>query len=58
MNLDTLKDLYVSELKDLYSAERQLVKAIPKMIKATRTPAQGAFRTTSRKLKSTPAGWR
>ncbi|MCU1270908.1 MAG: hypothetical protein JWN74_2202 [Acidobacteriaceae bacterium] len=29
-----LKDLYVDELKDLYSAENQLVKALPKMAKA------------------------
>ena len=28
-----LKELYVGELKDLYSAERQLVKALPKMAK-------------------------
>ena len=29
-----LKDLYVDELKDLYSAESQLIKALPKMAKA------------------------
>jgi ferritin-like metal-binding protein YciE len=29
-----LKELYVDELKDLYSAETQLVKALPKMAKA------------------------
>jgi ferritin-like metal-binding protein YciE len=29
-----LKDLYVDELKDLYNAENQLVKALPKMAKA------------------------
>jgi ferritin-like metal-binding protein YciE len=29
-----LKKLYVDELKDLYSAENQLVKALPKMAKA------------------------
>jgi ferritin-like metal-binding protein YciE len=29
-----LKELYVEELKDLYSAENQLVKALPKMAKA------------------------
>jgi ferritin-like metal-binding protein YciE len=34
MEMETLQDLYVQELKDLYSAENQLVKAIPKMIKA------------------------
>jgi len=34
MELETLRDLYVHELKDLYSAENQLVKALPKMAKA------------------------
>ncbi len=29
-----LKVLYVDELKDLYNAENQLVKALPKMAKA------------------------
>ena len=29
-----LKKLYIDELKDLYSAENQLVKALPKMAKA------------------------
>jgi ferritin-like metal-binding protein YciE len=31
-----LKELYVDELKDIYSAETQLVKALPKMAKAAR----------------------
>jgi ferritin-like metal-binding protein YciE len=34
MEMETLKDLYVEELKDLYSAENQIVRALPKMIKA------------------------
>ena len=29
-----LKDLYIDELKDLYNAENQLVKALPKMARA------------------------
>ena len=33
MNLETLKELYVNELRDLYNAENQLVKASPKMAK-------------------------
>ncbi len=46
MELDTLKDLYIDEIKDLYSAERQLVKALPKMAKAANdTQLQQAFRT-------------
>jgi ferritin-like metal-binding protein YciE len=35
---ETLKDLYIDELKDLYSAENQLVKALPKMAKAASSP--------------------
>ena len=35
MQKDSLRQLYVAELKDLYSAETQLVKALPKMAKAS-----------------------
>ncbi|HEY5741834.1 MAG TPA: ferritin-like domain-containing protein [Terrimicrobiaceae bacterium] len=34
MKLTTLKDLYIHELKDLYSAEKQIIRALPKMAKA------------------------
>ena len=34
MALQTLKDLYIHELKDLFSAEQQIVKALPKMANA------------------------
>ena len=34
MKLTSLHDLYVEELRDLYSAETQIVKALPKMAKA------------------------
>ena len=34
MPTEGLKELYIDELKDLYSAENQLVKALPKMAKA------------------------
>jgi len=33
MKLDTLKKLYLEELRDVYNAELQLVKALPKMAK-------------------------
>ena len=33
MKLNTLKQLYIEELRDLYSAENQLLKALPKMAK-------------------------
>ena len=36
--LQTLEDLFLHELKDLYSAENQLVKALPKMAKAATNP--------------------
>jgi ferritin-like metal-binding protein YciE len=35
MKENRLKHLYVQELKDLYSAENQLIKALPKMAKAS-----------------------
>ena len=38
MKLETLKDLYVEELKDLYSAENQILKALPQMAKAAGSP--------------------
>jgi ferritin-like metal-binding protein YciE len=39
-----LKELYIDELKDLYSAENQLVKALPKMAKAaTSEDLRGGF---------------
>lgn len=34
MKLENLKDLYIHELKDLHSAEKQITKALPKMVKA------------------------
>ena len=34
MKTQTLRDLYVDELKDLYDAENRLIKALPKMAKA------------------------
>jgi ferritin-like metal-binding protein YciE len=34
VELDSLQALYVDELKDLYSAEKQILKALPRMIKA------------------------
>lgn len=33
MKLDNLRKLYIEELRDLYNAETQLVKALPKMAK-------------------------
>lgn len=44
MSMDSLSDLLEDELKDLYSAENQLIKALPKMAKkATSTKLKAAF---------------
>jgi len=46
MKLDTLKKLYLEELRDVYNAEQQLVKALPKMAKAaTSEVLRDAFET-------------
>lgn len=34
MTVDTMEKLFIAELKDLYSAENQITKALPKMVKA------------------------
>ncbi len=34
MEKESIRELYINELKDLYNAETQLVKALPKMAKA------------------------
>jgi ferritin-like metal-binding protein YciE len=34
MKAESLQDLYLEQLKDLYDAENQLIKALPKMAKA------------------------
>jgi ferritin-like metal-binding protein YciE len=45
MKLESLKDLYLEQLKDLYSAETQLVDALPKMADAASSPElKNAFR--------------
>lgn len=38
MKLDSLETLYVEELRDLYNAEQQILKALPKMAKAAASP--------------------
>jgi ferritin-like metal-binding protein YciE len=35
MSKDAVRELYIDELRDLYNAETQLVKALPKMAKAS-----------------------
>jgi ferritin-like metal-binding protein YciE len=38
MSVETLEELFIDELKDLYSAEKQIVRALPKLAKAVSTP--------------------
>jgi len=46
MEMETLHDLFIDELKDLYHAEGQLTKALPKMAKAATHPElKKAFET-------------
>ncbi len=42
MALETLHDLYVDELRDLYNAENQLLTALPKMATAASAPELAA----------------
>ena len=38
MALDSMQDLFLNELKDVYNAEKQLVRALPRMAKAAESP--------------------
>lgn len=38
MKIKTMQDLLIDELRDLYSAESQLLRALPKMAKAASSP--------------------
>jgi len=38
MKLDSLRTLWIEEMRDLYNAENQLLKALPKMAKRASTP--------------------
>jgi len=38
MKIETLEDLFVQELRDIYSAENQITQALPEMIENARTP--------------------
>ena len=38
MAMESLRDLYVEQLRDLYSAETQILKALPKMEKTAKHP--------------------
>ena len=49
MRMDSLRELYINELKDLLDAERQLIRALPKMQKAaSHAELKQAFTTHER----------
>ena len=37
----TLHDAFIDELRDAYDAEKQLLKALPKLAKAAKSPSCG-----------------
>src|SRR5579862_973787 len=44
MKIESMEDLFLGQIEDLYDAERRLVKALPKMAKAaTSEPLRAAF---------------
>ena len=46
MKLDSLRTLWIEEMRDLYNAENQIIKALPKMVKRASTPElKQAFET-------------
>ena len=52
MGMESLRELFVDELKDLYSAENQILKALPKMIKkASSGELKRGFETTQNALR-------
>lgn len=45
MEMESLRDLFLEQIKDIYSAEQQITKALPKMAKAASSnELQSAFR--------------
>src|ERR1700721_975503 len=52
MSIETMQQLLIDELKDLYSAEKQIVRALPKLAKAVSTPGlQDALLSTLEETK-------
>ena len=49
MKIETLHQLYVHQLKDLYSAEKQLLQALPKMVDAAESKDLAAAFESHRK---------
>jgi hypothetical protein len=58
MTFNSLEDLFVDQLRDLYSAETQLIKALPKMAKAPIPLSfSEVFSTTWSRPRGTRNGW-
>jgi ferritin-like metal-binding protein YciE len=38
MSLDSLEKLFIEELKDVYNAEKQILRALPRMAKTAESP--------------------
>ena len=56
MSVDSMEKLFVEELRDIYSAENQITKALPKMVKAAtsnelRTALEHHLRETEEQVK-------
>jgi len=46
MAIKAMNDLFINELSDIYSGEKQLTKALPSLARASTNPAlTGAFQT-------------
>lgn len=57
MAQNTLKELYIDELRDLYDSENQLIKALPKMAKkADSDELRSGIESHWSKPRNTPAG--
>ncbi|HEV2379865.1 MAG TPA: ferritin-like domain-containing protein [Terriglobia bacterium] len=41
MKVNSLREVFIDELKDIYDAEQQIVKALPQMVKAASAPELG-----------------
>jgi ferritin-like metal-binding protein YciE len=53
MSLESMQDLLLEELRDLYNAEQQLTKALPKMVDKTSSPTlRQAFQSHLRETES------
>ena len=58
MKIQSLEDLLTDQLKDLYSAENQLVKALPKMAKAaTATDLRRGFEEHLEQTRGHVSAW-